>query len=247
MTDSPLRVLAIAAHPDDLEFGVAGTIALWADQGAEITWVMVTNGAAGNNEPGADLAALRLTRREETLASAAICGVKDVRFLDYADGTLTPSLELRKDLTRIIREVRPNRVILQDPTQVFVGNFYINHPDHRASGEAALYAVFPSAGTRPIFPELLVEGYEPHDVDELWIDLTEKPDTWVDITTTMDRKIAALLCHKSQVGEDVVPMIKQWAADAGKDQGYAFAEGFRVMKLKQEPPTAEAANPTSQN
>jgi len=128
-----------------------------------------------------------------------------------------------------------------------VGNFYINHPDHRASGEAALYAVFPSAGTRPIFPELLAEGYEPHDVDELWIDLTEKPDTWVDITATMDRKIAALLCHKSQVREDVVPMIKQWAADAGKDQGYAFAEGFRVMKLKQEPPTAEAANSTSQN
>jgi LmbE family N-acetylglucosaminyl deacetylase len=240
MTDTPLRVLAIAAHPDDLEFGVAGTLTLWADQGEEVTWVMVTNGAAGSNEPGADLAALRQTRREETLASAAICGVKDVRFLDYQDGALQPTLELRKDLTRIIREVRPQRVLIQDPTEVFVGNFYINHPDHRASGEAALYAVFPSAGTRPIFPDLLAEGYEPHDVDELWIHLTDHADTWVDITTTFDRKIAALLCHKSQVGEDVVPMIRQWNSEAGKEQGYTYAEGFRVMKLKQEPPGLEA-------
>jgi LmbE family N-acetylglucosaminyl deacetylase len=238
MTDSPLRVLAIAAHPDDLEFGVAGTMALWADQGAEITYVMVTNGAAGSNDPAADLEALRLTRREEAWAAARLCGVKDVRFLDYADGTLTPSLELRKDLTRIIRETRPQRVFIQDPTQVYVGNFYINHPDHRASGEAALYAVFPSAGTRPIFPDLLVEGYEPHEVDELWIHLTDKPDTWIDISSTIDRKIAALLCHQSQVGADVEPMIRQWDSDAGKEHGYAYAESFRVMKFKQEPPDA---------
>lgn len=240
MTDSPMRILVIAAHPDDIEFGAAGSIAVWTDEGAEVTYCLVTNGAAGSNAPDADLAALVTTREAEQREAAAIVGVHDVRFLGYQDGILQPTLELRRDLTRLIREIRPRRVMISDPTLVFAGNFYINHPDHRAAAEAALYAVFPSAGTRPIFPELLAEGLEPHDIDELYIQFTEKPDIVIDISTAIDRKIAALLAHKSQVGLEVEKMIREWDAEAGKEKGYAYAEGFRVMKLKQDQPEAEA-------
>jgi LmbE family N-acetylglucosaminyl deacetylase len=243
MTDTPQRVLVVAAHPDDIEFGAAGTVALWTDAGIQVTYCLVTDGAAGSNEPGADLQALVKKRQEEQLAAAAIVGVHDVRFLGYPDGTLQHTLELRRDITRLIRELKPDRVMTSDPTLVFAGSFYINHPDHRAAAEAALYAVFPSAGTRPIFPELLAEGYEPHDVSELWVQFTEKPDTHLDISSTIDRKVASLLCHQSQVGPEVGDMIRKWDAEAGKEHGYAYAETFKVMKLKQEPPTEQPAEP----
>jgi len=116
---------------------------------------------------------------------------------------------------------------------------YINHPDHRATGEASLYAVFPSAGTRPIFPELLAEGLEPHDVTELWINLSTNETEFVDITSTIDRKIEALLCHKSQVGDEVGEMVRKWSAEAGKTAGFAFAESFRVLRLKRDQPQSE--------
>jgi LmbE family N-acetylglucosaminyl deacetylase len=229
-----MRILVIVAHPDDIEFGMAGSIALWADQGALVTYCLVTDGGAGSNDPNVQRDDLIHTRQQEQLAAARIVGVHDVRFLGYADGTLQPTLELRRDLTRLIRELRPDRVITSDPTLVFAENFYINHPDHRASAEAAIYAVFPSAGTRPIFPELLAEGYEPHDVPELWLNFSERADTFIDISTTIDRKIASLLCHQSQVGPEVGDMVRKWDSDLGKEKGFAYAESFRVMKLKQD-------------
>jgi LmbE family N-acetylglucosaminyl deacetylase len=240
MADSPMKILIIAAHPDDIEFGVGGSAAVWTSQGAQVTYCLVTDGGAGSNEPGVDLEALVQQRHDEQCAAAEVLGVKDVRFLGYKDGTLQPTLELRRDLTRLIREIRPYRVVISDPTMVFAGNFYINHPDHRAAAEAALYAVFPSAGTRPIFPELLDEGYEPFDVSELYLQFSEKPDVLIDITEFEDRKIESLLCHKSQLGPEVEKMIREWDAEAGKEKGYAYAEGFRVMKLKQDEPTEEA-------
>lgn len=226
-----MRILVIAAHPDDIEFGAAGSIARWIDEGATVTYCLVTDGSAGSNEPGIDLTKLVLQRREEQLAAAATLGVQDVRFMGYADGVLQPTLELRRDLTRVIREIRPYRVVCQDPTTIFVGDGYINHPDHRAAGEAAIYAIFPSAETRPTFPELLAEGYEPHHVTELYLNLTLQPNLKIDITETMERKIAALLCHKSQVGPEAVTWIRERTAEIGADVGYAFAEAFRVMRF----------------
>ncbi|MEI7768690.1 MAG: PIG-L deacetylase family protein [Chloroflexales bacterium] len=234
MQDNPkalIRILVIAAHPDDIEFGMGGSVALWTDAGHEVIYALVTDGSAGTNEPGADLAALARTRRDEQIAAAAAVGVRDVRFLGHRDGTLQPTIELRRELTALIRQVRPQRVICQDPTLIFAGSGYINHPDHRAAGEAALYAVFPSAETRPIFPELLDEGLEPHKVHELYLTFSPQPDTFFDISSVIDRKIESLLCHRSQVGPEVGEMVRGWDAETGKRDGYAYAESFRVMRL----------------
>jgi LmbE family N-acetylglucosaminyl deacetylase len=230
----PKHLLVIAAHPDDIEFGAAGTIALWTAAGARVTFCMVTDGGAGSNKPDIDLPALIRQRQEEQRAAAAILGVQDVRFMGYKDGVLQPTLELRRDLTRIIRELKPDRVMIQDPTMFFAGNYYINHPDHRAAGEAAAYAVFPSAGTRPIFPELLAEGREPFDPLQLWLMFAVTSETVIDITPHIDQKIEALLCHKSQLGPEVVEMVKSWDRETGKPNGYAYAESYHVMILKQE-------------
>jgi LmbE family N-acetylglucosaminyl deacetylase len=209
-TSHPLRVLFIAAHPDDIEFGGAGSAARWADEGAAVTYCIVTDGSAGSNAPDADLQALVAARQAEQREAAALVGVQDVRFLGYQDGTLQPTLELRRDLTRLIRQIRPDRVVIMDPTVVLVEDFYINHPDHRAAGEAALYAVFPSAGTRPIFPELLAEGLEPHEVAELWVMMSREANRVVDISAQFERKMAALLAHRSQVGPEVREMVAKW-------------------------------------
>lgn len=230
--DAPqLTILVVAAHPDDIEFGLAGSVARWTAEGHTVVYCIVTDGAAGSNAADVDLAALVETRRREQIEAAALVGVDDVRFLGFVDGTLQPTLELRRTLTRLIREVKPYRVVCQDPTTVFFSSFYINHPDHRAAGEATLYAVFPSAETRPVFPELIGEGYEPHKVSELYLDLSLQPDTYIDISDTLERKIAAILVHRSQVGPEAEQWARQWAAEAGEKAGVAFAEAFRVMRF----------------
>jgi len=233
---APLRILGIFAHPDDSEFSCGGSAALWADQGAEITYVIVTNGAAGSNDPGQDLAELVRIREDEQRAACATLGVREVLFLGHADGTLQPTIELRRELTRIIRQIRPDRVITGDPSAVFYGDDYINHPDHRAAAEASIYAVFPSAVTRPIFPELLAEGYEPHQVKEVYINGDEaSANTFVDISSTIDRKIEALRCHKSQLDPGDGQWVREWAAASGKPRDLAYAEAFRVMRLVSDP------------
>ncbi len=227
----PQRILVVGAHPDDIDFGVAGSVARWVQQGSQVSYCIITDGSAGSNEPDIDLHTLIATRQEEQRAAAAVVGVTDVRFLGYRDGTLQPTLELRRDLTRLIRELQPERVVCQDPTTVLVGNGYINHPDHRAAGEATLYAVFPSAETRPVFPELLAEGYEPHHVNEVYLNLTMQADTFVDISAVIDIKIEALSCHRSQVTEETAQWLRERNAEAGAEVGYAYAEGFRVMQF----------------
>jgi LmbE family N-acetylglucosaminyl deacetylase len=246
MTDSntaQLRILGIFAHPDDAEFTCGGSAALWADQGAQITYVVVTNGAAGSNDPNQDLAELVKIREAEQRAACAVLGVQEVIFLGYADGSLQPTIELRRELTRIIRRLKPDRVITGDPTAVFYGTDYINHPDHRAAAEAAIYAVLPSAVTRPIFPELLAEGYEPHQVKEVYVSGDEAHNnTHIDISSTLDRKIEALRCHKSQLDPGDGQWIRDWAAESGKAGGLAFAESFRVMKLVNEQDTESSSS-----
>jgi LmbE family N-acetylglucosaminyl deacetylase len=227
----PQQVLVIGAHPDDIDFGTAGSVARWVREGATVTYCVVTDGSAGSNEAHVDLDELVHIRQDEQRAAAAAVGVHDVRFLGYKDGTLQPTLELRRDLTRIIRELKPDRVVCQDPTTVLVTDVYINHPDHRAAGEAAIYAVFPSAETRPVFPELLLEGYEPHHVNELYLNLTLQPTHHIDISDTIEQKIQALLCHKSQVSDETADWIRERNAEQGQEAGYAFAESYRVMRF----------------
>jgi LmbE family N-acetylglucosaminyl deacetylase len=232
-----LRIVAIVAHHDDIEFGMAGTIARWVEEGAQVTYIIITDGGSGSNKPGVIRAELAELRRQEQVAAAAVVGVHDVRFLGYPDGTLQPSMELRKDLTRLLRELKPDRVMCQDPTTVFWLDSYINHPDHRAAGEAAVYATFPSSETRPIFPELLDEGYEPHKVKELWMTLSANPTHCVDITRTLEKKIDSLRCHVSQIGQGedaengALKYVRERNAGAGQTAGVEYAEFFRVMML----------------
>ncbi len=227
------RILCISAHPDDNEFTIGGTVARWAREGREVTFCLVTTGGSGTNEhtPSAD--GLIPVRERESREAADILGVKDVVFLGYQDGVVEPTIGLRRDLTRVIRRVRPDIVLCADPTVRWYGNEYLNHPDHRAVASAALDAVFPSAETRSIFPELLAEGLEPHKVKEVFISGAVPPDTWIDIGETLDVKCAALRAHVSQVasGEWVKSLLESWAERDGKATQVPYAEAFRRMVL----------------
>jgi LmbE family N-acetylglucosaminyl deacetylase len=239
-----MRILGVFAHPDDPEFSMGGSAAIWADQGHHVYYCIVTDGSSGSNDPNQDLAELVTLRQTEQRAAAAILGVTDVIFLGYRDGTLEPTIALRRELTRLIRQLKPDRVVSGDPNAFFYGDEYVNHADHRAAAEAAITAVFPSAPTRPIFPELLAEGYEPHQVKELYITNTEAGSiVHVDITSAIDRKIEALRCHKSQLDPGDGAWIRNWAAQDGKAAGLEYAESFRVMRLVREPEGGAAPPP----
>lgn len=234
----PKKVMSIHAHPDDQEFTVAGTLAKWSNAGCEVISVVITSGDAGSNDPAHDAAykpALARLREDEQNAANEILGIKQTIYLHYPDGELEPTLALRKELTKLIRTHKPDVVVTGDPQAVFYGNGYINHPDHRAAAQAATYAVFPSAGSRLLFAELLKEGYEPHNVKRLYLHGPEKPDTWVDISETIDLKLAALKKHASQLGDwDPEKMIREWAAEEGKEKEMAYAEAYKVMVLENE-------------
>ncbi|MCX7838609.1 MAG: PIG-L family deacetylase [Anaerolineae bacterium] len=233
----PARVMSIHAHPDDQEFTVGGTLAKWARAGSEIVTVCITSGESGSNERTAPHLAkekLARIREEEQRAACRVLGIQHVEFMHYPDGVLQPTLELRRDLTRLIRRYKPEIVVCGDPTMWFYGNSYLNHPDHRAAAQAALEAVFPSAGTRFIFPELLDEGLEPHEVKKVFIHGSEKSETYVDISATLEIKIAALKEHKSQLGDwDPSEMLREWAREGAVEHGLEYAEAFRVMILKE--------------
>ncbi|HZQ05928.1 MAG TPA: PIG-L deacetylase family protein [Anaerolineae bacterium] len=235
---APKRVLSINAHPDDQEFTVGGTLAKWARAGTEIITVVITSGDAGSNErTDATMTKTKLAelREEEQRRACAVLGVRETVFLHYSDGTLQPTLDLRRDLTRLVRKFKPDAVMCGDPTARFFGNSYMNHPDHRAAGDAACDAVFPSAGTRFIFPELLAEGYEPHEVSRVFLHGSEKSDVWIDISETLETKVKALREHVSQIGDwDPMERMQEWARDEGKERGIDCAESFRVMILKEE-------------
>ncbi|MEU7741571.1 PIG-L deacetylase family protein [Nonomuraea sp. NPDC049158] len=228
------RVLVVTAHPDDADFGAAGTVALFGDRGVEVTYLLVTDGDAGGNERTLDNTGMAELRRAEQTAAAKAVGVTDVRFLGHADGSVVPSLALRKDIARVIRQVRPDLVITHHPDRnyQFVAP---SHPDHRAVGGSTLDAVYPDARNPYAFPELVKdEGLDAWTVREVWLMGGSTPNHWMDVTEAFDRKLAALQSHVSQVGhvEGFADFVKTrfaaWAEQAGFGEGH-YAEGFQTV------------------
>lgn len=222
----------IVAHPDDIEFGVAGTAAKWAQAGSRVIYVVITDGNVGSHEEGMTPERLAEIRRAEQTAAGEVAGAECI-FLGYHDGFLQPTLELRKNLVRLIRMHKPDAVVCTDPTNFFPSENYINHPDHRAAGQAALDAVFPAAEMTLLYPDLAAEGLAGHKVDNVFVMFGERANYYVDITDTIDLKIEALKKHASQLGDwDPADMIREWAAETGKKVGFAYAEAFYRVILR---------------
>lgn len=225
--------MAIMAHPDDIEFTCAGTLARWAMAGARISYVLCTSGDVGISEPGMTRIRAAEIREAESQQAAHIAGAQEIIFLREPDGLLQATLDLRKRLVREIRRFKPEVVICGDPTLVWSGADYINHPDHRAAALAALDATFPAAGQPNLFEELAEEGLQAHKVRKIYATAWSNADTYVNITDTLSIKIAALRAHTSQMKDwDPSEMITRWAADAARGKEMSYAEGYRVVTLE---------------
>lgn len=235
LLDSLERALVVTAHPDDVDFGAAATVRLWTSQGIEVTYCVITDGQAGGFDPGLDRADMPRIRRTEQRAAASIVGVSDVRFLGYVDGELAVTRELVGDLVRVVREVRPQRVLIQSPERSWE-RLAPSHPDHLAGGEAATQALYPAAGNPFAFPGLSGEGLEAWSPQELW--LMEHPSTnhAVDVTEHFDAKMEALMCHRSQhpdpdkIGRLMRAKLTATAVEYAFDEG-RLAEEFAVYPL----------------
>ena len=227
------RILVITAHPDDVDFGAAGTIASWTERDIEVTYCVVTDGDAGGFDEDFPRAEMSALRRAEQVAAAKCVGVHDVRFLGYPDGRVEATLELRRDLAGVIRQVRPDRLLCPSPERNYA-RMAPSHPDHRAVGSAALDAVYPDARNPFAFPELRAEGLAAWTVREVFILGGPTPNHFVDITATFGRKLAALRAHESQTGhmdnlEDRIrTMLGRMAGQAGLPEGQ-LAEAFQVL------------------
>lgn len=238
MTDDNIkRALVVVAHPDDVDFGVAGTVATWTDVGIEVTYLICTDGDAGGFDPAVAREDIAGIRQDEQRAAAKEVGVSDVRFLGYPDGQLLPSWDLRRDLSRVIRQVRPERLVMQSP-EINWERIAASHPDHRAAGEATLCAVYPDARNPYTHTTLLQdEGLEAWTVHDLWVMTAGAgANHWVDVTDTFDRKVAALRAHVSQTGhmEDLEGLLRGWLganAHAGGLPEGRLAESFRVVAI----------------
>lgn len=232
-TARPDRALVIVAHPDDADFGVAGTIASWVKQGAVARLVCCTSGDAGADDARTDPIELATLREAEQRAAARIVGYDSVDFMHRPDGALDNDLALREQLVRIIRQFKPDAVLSMDPT-VVIHPRGIQHVDHRMAGLAAIDAVYPAARNAMAFPHLVIdEGLEPHSVGQLFLFFTDKANAFVDISETIDTKIAALKEHVSQLRkpEEIEGMLRGWSAESGKQVGVAAAEGFRYLEV----------------
>ncbi len=229
----PQSALVIVAHPDDIEFSCAGTLARWARLGTRIGYVICTSGEVGIAEPGMSKARAAEIREAEQRRAAEIVGAQEVIFLREPDGLLQPTLELRKKLVREIRRFRPEVVMCGDPTIVWAGENYINHPDHRAAATAALDAAFPAAGQPNLFEEFAAEGIYAHKPRKIYVTGWSQTDLYVNITETIEIKIAALKAHRSQMKDwDPSARIKEWAAARARGKEMLYAESFRVITLE---------------
>jgi len=232
--DSPLNILVILAHPDDPEFFCGATLAKWAQEGHHITYVILTCGDKGfHDSTPSNMTPERLIalRKVEQRNAATVIGAKAVHIMENKDGHLTPDMNLRRDVVREIRKHKPDILVTCDPQTLFAV-YGINHPDHRAAGQVVLDAVFPAAGNKIFFPELLEEGFQPHMPKEVWCSLTMQPNTTVDVTKTWDIKLQAILEHKSQM-QDVEKLLERFRSrhtEDSTDENPRYEENFRVVK-----------------
>ncbi|MGH9102601.1 MAG: PIG-L deacetylase family protein [Acidimicrobiales bacterium] len=232
--EPPRRALVVTAHPDDVDFGAAGTVATWVASGTEVVYCVVTDGDAGGSDPVVARRDMAEIRRSEQRAAAAELGVTELRFLGYPDGRLTASLELRRDLARTIRELRPQRVLTHTPVRN-LDSVQASHPDHLAVGEATMCAVYPDARNPFAHPELA--GLEPHAVGEVWLMGVPEPNRVLDVTDLLSKKLAALRRHSSQLpdpGGPLEAMLRRWmgatASGGGLPEG-RLAEAFREVQI----------------
>lgn len=225
------QVMVITPHPDDAEFGVAGTVARWTREGKDIIYVVCTNGDKGANDPNIKPEELARIRAQEQLAAAKLLGVKEVIFLRHPDQTLEDTPEFRKEIVRLIRMYKPETVVTSDPYRR-----YIWHRDHRITGQVTLDAIFPYARDFLSYPDLLEEGLQPHKVREVLLWGSEEPNYRFDITDTFDVKIAALRCHKSQIGDnpsaDLKELLRQRHQGIAEGEDYELAEAFRRVEIR---------------
>lgn len=233
--EPPERALVVVAHPDDVDFGVAGTVAAWTDAGAEVSYCIVTDGSAGGSDRSIPREEMARLRESEQRAAAKVVGVEEVRFLGYPDGSLYPTMDVRRDIARVIRQLRPDRLLMQS-TEIWWDRIPASHPDHRACGEATFAAVYPDARNPFAHPELLdKEGLEPWAVPEVWIMASPRMTNYVDVTSTVERKITALLCHATQISDpaSLEKMVKGWLSALAEREGLpagTFIEGFQVVR-----------------
>jgi LmbE family N-acetylglucosaminyl deacetylase len=233
--DTPQNILVILAHPDDPEFFCGATLARWARAGHQITCVLLTCGDKGRNDHNSHIAGDELCalRHEEQRAASGVLGVKEVIFLDRLDGYLVADLPLRREVTGIIRKFRPDVLVTCDPQNLFAV-YGLNHPDHRAAGQAVLDAAFPAAGNELFFPELLEQGLAPHAPREIWVSLTSQPNVTLDVTDTWETKIRALLEHRSQIGEPskLEERLRSRRAEDSTAEDPRYEERFHLIKLR---------------
>ncbi len=222
--------VVLFAHPDDAEFMCGGTVAKWAQGGCDVHYVVCTDGSAGSNESGARREDVAPIREREQRAAASVLGVTSVTFLGETDGLLEVTPATRKKVTREIRRLRPEVLVAADPGRLWSGEGYINHWDHKQAGLLALTAVMPDAPTRVMFQELEDEGIEPFEIPNLWLS-TNEPDSYVDITKTIDLKIAALAEHASEEGEAAAPWVRERARQVGEEAGVEYAEAFKTFRF----------------
>lgn len=232
---TPKVVLGIAAHPDDLDFGAAGTMASFAEQGAAVHYLIISDGSKGSDKPDVTSEELVRIREKEQRAAVKIIGGKSVQFLGYPDGELEVTMRLKQDVVRVIRSIKPDVVITMDPSMIYsAARGFINHPDHRVAGQVTLDAVFPLARDHLTFPTLYAEGHKPHKTKTVLLSNFDNSNFVVDITKTFDKKLAALQAHKSQVPdlEEVKVWLRVWATKAGERAGYKLGESFVRIDLR---------------
>jgi len=229
------EILIVLAHPDDPEFFLGGSIARWVKAGHTVRYVLLTQGGKGSNDPSLSSEEISKMRVVEQNAAGTYLGVISIDYLDYEDGYLIPDLEMRKTVVRYIRTYKPQVLVTCDPENLFPSQQHINHPDHRGAGQVVIDAVFPAAGNRYFFPELLDDGYQPHEVDEVWMSLTNQPNVCLDVTAHYDDKIRALKKHASQIGDPSAfekRMLER--IENGKNEEFRYEEQFRRIIFRRQ-------------
>jgi len=227
------RILVVMAHPDDCDFGAGGSIAKWQEAGIQVSYCIITNGDQGGEESDVPVEEMAKVRQREQRAAGAVLGVSEITFLNYRDGSLIPTIELRRDIVKAIRIAKPDRMVVQSPERNWE-RIYSSHPDHLAAGESAIQAIYPDARNPYAFPELKSEGLEPWRVREVFVTGSPTPNHFIDITETIDKKITALKAHVSQTAHnpELESMVRQWGEKNAEANGLAagrIAEIFKVV------------------